>query len=189
MKSQILHDLFRLSPKGVSYYENTIHSHEEGKYDSYSISVYPGPFASLNVTYETWFIRNYHYWVLLVIPTTHLLNLHGLFSLGSFYTTFKSYKGFKWVRIRGIRNPGVRQCFGFCSADSYAIGDKKSVVQKPKHCLTPGFLIPLVRIYHNFDSALCILARLSVIFHIIRLIMQIIRLLPSYPNFSQLGSS
>ena len=45
---------------------------------------------------------------------------------------------------RGIRNPGVRQCLGFCSADSKANEYQKSAVQKPKHCLTPGFLIPLV---------------------------------------------
>ena len=45
--------------------------------------------------------------------------------------------------IRGTRNPGVRQCLGFCSDDSEANEDQESAVQKPKHCLTPGFLIPL----------------------------------------------
>ena len=41
---------------------------------------------------------------------------------------------------RGIRNPGVSQCWGFSPANE----DQKSAVQKPKHSLTPGFLIPLV---------------------------------------------
>ena len=36
------------------------------------------------------------------------------------------------------------QCLGFCSADSQANEDQKSAVQKPKRCLTPGFLIPLI---------------------------------------------
>ena len=40
------------------------------------------------------------------------------------------------VMIRGIRNPGVRRCLGFCSADSKANQDQKSAVQKPKHCPT-----------------------------------------------------
>ena len=53
---------------------------------------------------------------------------------------------------RGIRNPGVRQCLGFCSADSKANEYQKSAVQKPKHCLTPGFLIPLV-IYPNLQQS------------------------------------
>ena len=48
------------------------------------------------------------------------------------------------VVIRGIRNPGVRQCLGFCTADFWSSLAYESAVQKPKHCLTPGFLIPLV---------------------------------------------
>ena len=32
---------------------------------------------------------------------------------------------------RGIRNPRVKQCLGFCSDDSYANEDQKSAVQNP----------------------------------------------------------
>ena len=53
----------------------------------------------------------------------------------------------RWVIYRGIRNPGVRQCLGFCPADFWSSLAYESDEQKPKHCLTPGFLIPLV-IYH-----------------------------------------
>ena len=45
---------------------------------------------------------------------------------------------------RGIRNPGVRQCLGFCAADLWSSFAYESAEQKPKHCLTPGFLIPLL---------------------------------------------
>ena len=44
---------------------------------------------------------------------------------------------------RGIRNPGVRQCLGFCTADFWSSLAYESAEQKPKHCLTQGFLIPL----------------------------------------------
>ena len=42
---------------------------------------------------------------------------------------------------RGIRNPGVKQCLGFCTADFWSSLAYESAEQKPKHCLTPGFLI------------------------------------------------
>ena len=48
------------------------------------------------------------------------------------------------VTIRGIRNPGVGQCLGFCTADLWSSLAYESAEQKPKHCLNPGFLIPLV---------------------------------------------
>ena len=51
----------------------------------------------------------------------------------------------KRVRISVIRNPGVRQFLGFCTADFLSSLAYESAEQKPKHCLTPGFLIPLVR--------------------------------------------
>ena len=44
---------------------------------------------------------------------------------------------------RGIRNPGVRQCLGFGAADSWTYEDQKSTAQQLKHCLIPGFLVPL----------------------------------------------
>ena len=44
---------------------------------------------------------------------------------------------------RGIRNHGVRQCLGFCTADFWSSCAYESDKQKPKHCLTPGFPIPL----------------------------------------------
>ena len=46
------------------------------------------------------------------------------------------------VMTRGIRNPGVEQCLGFCAAEF--LPSLASVEQKLKHCLTPGFQIPLV---------------------------------------------
>ena len=49
-----------------------------------------------------------------------------------------------FVIARGIRNPGVRQCLGFCSGDFWSSLAYESAEQKPKHCLTPGFLIPLM---------------------------------------------
>ena len=39
------------------------------------------------------------------------------------------------VPTRADRKSQVRQCFGFCSAHSYAKEEQKSAVQKPKHCL------------------------------------------------------
>ena len=48
------------------------------------------------------------------------------------------------VIFRGISNPGVRQCLGFCPADFWYSFAYESAEQQPKHCLTPGFLIPLV---------------------------------------------
>ena len=45
---------------------------------------------------------------------------------------------------RGISNPGVRQCLGFCTAEFWSSLAYESAEQKPKHCLTPGFLMPLV---------------------------------------------
>ena len=45
------------------------------------------------------------------------------------------------LKTRGIRNPGVRQCLGFCIADFWSSLAYKSAEQKPKHRLTPGFLI------------------------------------------------
>ena len=47
--------------------------------------------------------------------------------------------------VTSIRNPGVKQCLGFCAADFWTSLAYKSAEQKPKHCLTPGFLIPLLR--------------------------------------------
>ena len=48
------------------------------------------------------------------------------------------------IICRGIRSPGVRQCWGFCTSDFWSSLAFESTEQKPKHCLTPGFLIPLV---------------------------------------------
>ena len=48
------------------------------------------------------------------------------------------------VISRGIRNPGVRQSLGLCTADFWSSLAYESVEQKPKHSLTPGFLIPLL---------------------------------------------
>ena len=45
------------------------------------------------------------------------------------------------VPSRGIRNPGVRQCLGFCTAVFLSSLAYESADKKPKHCLTPGFLI------------------------------------------------
>ena len=36
------------------------------------------------------------------------------------------------------------QCLGFCTADVWPSLAYESAEQKPKHCLTPGFLIPLL---------------------------------------------
>ena len=44
---------------------------------------------------------------------------------------------------RGIRNPGVRQCLVFCTADFWFSLAYESAEQKTKHYLAPGFLIPL----------------------------------------------
>ena len=47
------------------------------------------------------------------------------------------YEGKLFVVIaRADRKSQVWKCLGFCSADSWANKDKKSAVQKPKHCLT-----------------------------------------------------
>ena len=43
----------------------------------------------------------------------------------------------------------VSQCLGFCSADSNANEDQKSVVQRPKHCLTWDFLSSLTIRSHS----------------------------------------
>ena len=59
-----------------------------------------------------------------------------------------------FYRTRGIRNPGVRQCLGFCTADFLFSLAYESADQKPKHCLTPGFLIPLY-ITMSRDGSTC----------------------------------
>ena len=43
----------------------------------------------------------------------------------------------------GIRNPGVRQCLDFFTADFLSSIAYESAEQKPRHCPTTGFLIPL----------------------------------------------
>ena len=48
------------------------------------------------------------------------------------------------IMSRGIRNPGVGKCLGFCTTDLWSSLAYESAEQKPKHCLTPGFLIPLI---------------------------------------------
>ena len=48
------------------------------------------------------------------------------------------------LMFRDIKNPGVRQCLGFCIADFWSSLAYESAEQKPNHCLTPGFLIPLL---------------------------------------------
>ena len=53
------------------------------------------------------------------------------------------------VVTRAERNSQVRQCLGFCSADSLANKHKKSAVQKPKHCPTCDFLSALVGKFYN----------------------------------------
>ena len=44
--------------------------------------------------------------------------------------------GFTALIPRGSKKSQVRQCLGFCTADSYTNKNKKSAVQKPKHYLT-----------------------------------------------------
>ena len=44
---------------------------------------------------------------------------------------------------RADRKSQVRQSLGFCAADFWSSLAYESAEQKPKHCLTPGFLIPL----------------------------------------------
>ena len=40
----------------------------------------------------------------------------------------------------------LRQCLGFCAATDFLSSlAYESAEQKPKHCLTPGFMIPLAR--------------------------------------------
>ena len=59
---------------------------------------------------------------------------------------------------RGIRNPGVRQCLCFCTVDFWSSLAYESAEQKPKHCLTPGFLIPLhVTNYSSSEMAKLVL--------------------------------
>ena len=48
-----------------------------------------------------------------------------------------------WRSDRADRESQVRQCLGFCSADSQANEDKKSAVQKPKHCLS-NLRLPII---------------------------------------------
>ena len=43
---------------------------------------------------------------------------------------------------RADRKSQVRQCLGFCTAAIWSSLAYESAEQKPKHCLTPGFLIP-----------------------------------------------
>ena len=61
------------------------------------------------------------------------------------------------VTIRGIRNPGVGQCLGFCTADLWSSLAYESAKQKPKHCINPGFLIPLVSINIQQFPVQCLL--------------------------------
>ena len=49
------------------------------------------------------------------------------------------------MRARGMRNSGVRQCLGFCTADFWSSLAYESAEQKTKNCLNQGFLIPLMR--------------------------------------------
>ena len=53
----------------------------------------------------------------------------------------RQYENFRMSR--GIRNPGVRQCLGFSTSEFWSSSAYESAEQKPKHCLTTGFLIPL----------------------------------------------
>ena len=63
--------------------------------------------------------------------------------------------------IRGIRNPGFRQCLGFCTVDFWSSLAYESAEQKPKHSLTPGFLIPLLVI----DYLLYLALRMALLGH------------------------
>ena len=58
------------------------------------------------------------------------------------------------ITTRNIRNPGVWQCLGFCTADFWSLLANESAEQKPKHCLTPGFLIPLITTINLSSSSL-----------------------------------
>ena len=47
------------------------------------------------------------------------------------------------VDVQRYQESGSWAMFGFCTADFWSSFAYESAEQKPKHCLTPGFLIPL----------------------------------------------
>ena len=48
------------------------------------------------------------------------------------------------VISRGSEKSQIRQCLGFCTAEFWPLLVYESAVQKPKHCLTWDFSLPLV---------------------------------------------
>jgi len=85
------------------------------------------------------------------IPNKHLWNqaalpLWNLFvaNIARVQTPRARFRG-GVVMTRGIRKSQVRQCYGFCTADFWSSLAYESAEQNSKNCLTPGFLIPLVK--------------------------------------------
>ena len=64
-------------------------------------------------------------------------------------------------RTRAERKSQVRQCLVFCTADFWFSLAYESAEQKPKHCLTPGFLIPLTVSHTIFFLFFVILRKIN----------------------------
>ena len=62
--------------------------------------------------------------------------------IGSFATGNK--RGVLMIIFWGSEKSQARQCWDFCNSWFIGKGEQKSAVQKPKHCLTWDFSLPLV---------------------------------------------